>query len=277
MNYFLKKPLNRFNQSIIIFTFLFVSFYFCFPQNIYSQGSKKSKKEIPENMVLVPAGFFNMGSTKGFEDEYPVRSVWVDSFYIDKYLVTNSQFQKYCDETGRRYPQNPIWDTSYFLSRPNYPVVNITWDSAVAYAEWAGKRLPTEAEWEKAARGGTDTKYYCGDTLYQDNANFSGKAGKDKYRHTSPVGVFLPNPFGLYDMAGNVWQWCSDYYMSDFYWTTNLPNPEGPKKGTERVVRGGSWDSTYEYIRVSVRGKNAQTAKNSNVGFRCVVSVKDLK
>jgi formylglycine-generating enzyme len=236
------------------------------------ENTSAQNKPSPKDMTLIPAGYFNFGSNYGLDDEYPVVNVWVDSFYIDNKEVTNREYKIFCDSTKTPYPVNPPWDTAYFSRRPENPVINVTWDDAATYAKWAGKRLPTEAEWEKAARGGTDTKYFCGDSISGNDANYLGKQGADKWKHTSPVGSFPPNKFGLYDMTGNVWEWCNDFYLKEYYFTISAPNPTGPRTGSLRVIRGGSWDSTPEYLRVSLRGKNNPRLKNSNVGFRCAYS-----
>jgi iron(II)-dependent oxidoreductase len=126
------------------------------------------------------------------------------------------------------YEAPSYWNDSKF-NAPNHPVVGVSWDDAVAYANWAGKRLPTEAEWEKSARGGlVGKKYPWGDTLTHDDANYSGTGGKDKWEHTSPVGSFASNGYGLYDMAGNVWEWCADWYFNNYYANSLKSNPKGP-------------------------------------------------
>jgi formylglycine-generating enzyme required for sulfatase activity len=227
----------------------------------------------PKKMTLIPAGYFNLGSADGFDDEYPIVKVWIDSFYIDNHEVTNKEYKAFCDSTKRTYPPNPMGDTSYFSRKTEYPVVNVTWDDAAAYAKWAGKRLPTEAEWEKAARGGSDSKYFCGDSITGNDANYSGKHGTDKWNKASPVESFPPNKFGIYDMIGNVWEWCNDFYQKEYYFSITSPNPAGPKTSAVKVIRGGSWDSAPEILRSAQRGKLDPKLKNSNVGFRCAVSV----
>mgnify|MGYP000877767594 FL=1 len=245
--------------------------------SIANSQKKDIKKDITKDMVLIPAGYFNLGSTTGYDDEYPVVKVWIDSFYIDSHEVTNAEYKIFCDSTKTPYPPNPPWDTAYFTKKPNYPVINVTWSEAQKYADWVGKRLPTEAEWEKACKAGSDTKYFCGDTITNDNANFNGKNGKDTWENTSPVKSFSPNKYGVYDMIGNVWEWVNDYYQKEYYFTISDPNPKGPSKGTLKVVRGGSWDSSYEYLRSALRGKINPNSRHSNLGFRCAYSLKDKK
>ncbi len=191
-------------------------------------------------LVLIEGGEFMMGS-----DELPYASpahrVAVDSFYLGRYEVTNGLYRKFCDETGRRYPDNPDWDENYFLGKPDHPVVNVSWEDAEAYAKWAGGRLPTEAEWEYAARAGTTTRYYWGDRLSHDYLNYWGTGGRDSWRYTSPAGSFPPNPFGLYDMLGNVAEWVADWYGKDYYARSPFLNPQGPEKGTMRILKGSDW------------------------------------
>jgi formylglycine-generating enzyme required for sulfatase activity len=232
-----------------------------------------SQENVTKNMILIPAGYFSIGNNNGLNDEVPVVNVWIDSFYIDETAVTNAQYKIFCDSTKRPYPINPPWDTTYFVSKKNYPVIYVSWEDANAFAKWSNKRLPTEAEWEKAAKAGTSTKYFCGDTITGGDANFAGTGENDIWKHTSPVKSFPPNKYGLYGMYGNVWEWCSDYYFKDSYFLITSPNPKGIRTGNEKVIRGGSWDSSLKYLRSTIRGKNSPAKKNSNVGFRCAVSV----
>jgi len=222
-------------------------------------------------MALVPASEFLMGDSfnEGNSNERPPHTVYLDAFYMDIYEVTNAQYMKFMQATGHEAP-------SYLNDRdfndPNQPVVGVRWHEAVAYAEWAGKRLPTEAEWEKAARGGlAEKRYPWGDGLTHDNANFTGTGGKDVWSKTSPVGSFDPNGYGLYDMAGNVWEWCADWYSSNYYSVSPKSNPKGPDSGTYKVLRGGSWgDYFINDLRVANRSVLNPTNDSNNVGFRCV-------
>ena len=217
-------------------------------------------------MMLIPAGEFQMG---GYSyNEKPIHTVYVDAFYMDKYEVTNAQYKKFMDATGNKAPS--YWFKSEY-NAPDMPVIAVNWYEATAYAKWAGKRLPTEAEWEKAARGGLKNKKYpLGDSLSHDDANYDGTGGKDLWESASPVGSFSPNGYGLHDMAGNVWEWCADWYDSDYY--TRLPerNPKGPDSGVARVLRGGSWYYDPFHLRVSNRFFNDPMSTYFAVGFRCV-------
>jgi sulfatase modifying factor 1 len=218
-------------------------------------------------MVLIPAGEFQMGSNES-DDEKPIHTVYLDAFYIDKYEVTNAQYKKFMDATGQKAPPN--WNNSGY-NATNQPVVGVTWNDAKAYADWAGERLPTEAEWEKSARGGlVGKKYPWGDTLTYDDANYSGTGGKDIWSITSPVGSFAPNGYGLYDMAGNAWEWCADWYGNNYYGSSPKSNPTGPASGSYRVLRGGSWnDSDDRDLRTASRGYLAPSRPYFKLGFRC--------
>jgi len=223
-------------------------------------------------MVLIPAGEFEMGSNDGGDDEKPAHTVYLDAFYMDKYEVTNALYKKFMDATGYKAPE--FWNDQSF-NDPQHPIVGIRWHDAKAYADWAGKRLPTEAEWEKAARGGLVRKEYSsGDTLTHEDANYNGTGGKDKWEYTSPVGSFAPNGYGLYDMAGNVWECCADWYDSEYYAQSPKSNPTGPSSGSHRVLRGGSWNS-FDFtpsLRVWRRDLGDPMARLGSyvVGFRCV-------
>jgi formylglycine-generating enzyme required for sulfatase activity len=226
---------------------------------------------LTEDMVQIPEGWFLMGSPEGEgdSDEHPQHKVWVDTFRIDKCEVTNAQYEKFMKATGYGAPR--YWNDDR-LNKPNQPVVGVSWDDAVAYAKWAGKRLPTEAEWEKAARGGLVGKRYpWGDDISHDNANFSGTGGRDRwgYYQTSPVGSFPPNGYGLYDMAGNVWEWVTDWYDKDYYRNSPERNPKGPNTGDRRVLRGGGWFDDTGDLRCADRYLDEPSNTYYLIGFRC--------
>ena len=281
----------------------------------------------PEGMVLIPAGTFEMGSedAEARDIEQPVHTVHLDAFYMDVHEVTNAEFKAFVDA-------NPQWQkrsieaschddtlrlfrlhlldwigTDYPAGKADHPVVWVSWYAAMAYAEWAGKRLPTEAEWEYAARGGlVGKKYPRGDTITDADANY-GKNVSDTTLYfdgcaliaqknydknagdTTPVGTYPANGYGLYDMAGNVWEWCLDAYDEDFYAASdNSRNPiagemtiqelrenfttilDDPPNYPSRMFRGGSRKAPAQFLRVAGRGMGESTCTNADLGFRCV-------
>ncbi|MEW6542500.1 MAG: SUMF1/EgtB/PvdO family nonheme iron enzyme [Nitrospirota bacterium] len=266
-------------------------------------------------MLLIPAGEFLMGSTEGEADEQPVHRVTLDAFYLDKYEVTNRLFQKFVRETGYEttaekegkawaYVHDDKWtevsganwrkpeggETVFVSNRDEHPVVSVSWYDAEAYCRWAGKRLPTEAEFEYANRGGTQTTYWWGDGNPGSRrvANIADRTNKqrfpgrpwpimdgydDGYGRTAPVGSFDPNPFGLHDTTGNVWEWTADWYGKDYYERSSQRNPTGPSNGKSRVLRGGSWYDEPVIVRSALRFWIQPANRNDVIGFRCVQDV----
>jgi len=258
-------------------------------------------------MVLIPGGAFQMGIEESraifpYEKNFnPVRTVYVDSFYIDVYEVTNAQYRKFIEATGHPLPKYPgpnsealereyphPWNDPRF-NAPNQPVVGVSWYDAVAYCQWAGKRLPTEAEWEKAARGKLIGKLYTwGDRKplcaayefckYEDTPERERSELVDRFGcppSASPVGDFMPNGYGLYDMAGNVWEWCLNEYKggpwatSQKVWSTfiQIGVTQPPRYF---AVCGGSWRSDADEVRVTARDLLLAHGTYNDVGFRCV-------
>jgi iron(II)-dependent oxidoreductase len=216
--------------------------------------------------VLIEGGEFVMGS-KSKGDNNPAHRVKLDRFLINKYEVTNAQYFEFCRATGHRQPE--FWGMSKYRSGPDYPdhpVIGVSWQDAVKYAKWAGGRLPTEAEWEYAARGGLAGKDYPnGDTLSPADGNYwHSKSGG-----TVRVGSYQPNGFGLFDMLGNVVEWVQDYYDRDYYASSPVNNPKGPAEGKFRVIRGGGWHSGPSCNRVHFRNALPANWIDFNVGFRC--------
>jgi len=218
-------------------------------------------------MVLIPAGPFLMGSDTGRGDEAPAHEVDLPAFEMDKFEVTNADFAKFVEATGYKTDAEKAgvantWRT-YAQGKDNHPVVKVSWNDAVAYCQWVGKRLPTEAEWEKAARGTDGRVYPWGDRYDPQKAN-----GKDRgIRGTTAVGSFAEgaSPYGVMDMAGNVWEWTADWYK---------PYPgstyESPYFGEKfRVLRGGGWFETAEFLRTTVRNAGTPETANDDIGFRC--------
>jgi iron(II)-dependent oxidoreductase len=227
--------------------------------------TKKGVSTIP-GMVYVPEGEFTMGTEKGEEDERPVHRVYVAGFYIDKYEVTNKEYKKFLTATGRRTPD--FWsDTD--LNKPNLPVVGVSWEDGKAYCKWVGKRLPTEAEWEKAARGTDGRRYPWGNKYSAKRANAYGN--QDGFQFTAPVDSLAAgaSPFGVLNMAGNVWEWCADWYAEDYYAHTSPKSPKGPSSGQLRVIRGGSWEDTAAALRITNRHAAEPDYSAYNLGFRC--------
>ncbi len=237
-------------------------------------------------MVKIPAGKFMMGSTE--EDrEKPVHEVTLSDYCIDKYPVTNGQYRKFCDATGRDYPPDPSFSgmPDYFTKNADYPVVNVSWEDAQAYCEWAGKRLPTEAEWEKAARGQDGRKYPWGNAgpdgsqcNYADKRSgfdWANQSVDDGYAQTSPVKQYPAgaSPYGVMDMAGNVWEWCNDWYSADYYKRSPAEGLRGPDFGSCRVLRGGSWSDLPVVMRCAYRYWDVPSYRYGSIGFRCAVDV----
>lgn len=258
------------------------------------------------------------------DGEGPVREVTIDSFYIDTTVVTNQQFAEFIKATDYKtdaeqfgwsfvfyallsekmkdtHPQvsaqTPWWCAipgakwsqpegadSNIDGRMDHPVVHVSWNDALAFCKWSGKRLPTEAEWEFAARGGLiQNKFPWGNELTPNGQHrcniWQGKfpaynSLEDGYLGTAPAKSYHPNAFGLYNMAGNVWEWCSDWFSRDFHITASSINPRGPVDGTAKVIRGGSFlchESYCNRYRVAARTSNTIDSSTSNMGFRCVV------
>jgi iron(II)-dependent oxidoreductase len=222
-----------------------------------------------EGMILIPAGEFLMGSDRG--EDSPVHKVYVDSFYIDKYEVTNAQYLAFCEATDHRLPM--LWGMAGFRCGPDYsghPVVSVNWVDAKSYAEWCGKRLPTEAEWEYAARGGLGgANYPNGYALTPSDGNYS----KSEKRGSEAVGGYPPNGFDLHDMQGNVVEWVADWYDADYYSSSPAENPEGPDAGKFKVIRGGGWHSGPSCNTVHFRNALPPGWLDFNVGFRCAKGI----
>lgn len=282
----------------------------CFAVALLStQGCQKSslsdeKNIVPGNMVLIKGGTFQMGTDDGMPYESPVHAVEIESFYMDKHEVTVAEFAKFAAATNYKTDAEKFGWSGVFnfetgewqrvdgadwrnpegkiAANPNEPVVQISWKDADAYAKWAGKRLPTEAEFEYAARGGLiGKKYSWGDELKPNGkpqanwwqGNFPDKnTNEDGFFSRAPVKSFAPNGFGLYEMTGNVWEWCGDWYADDYYVNSPGKNPPGAKNGDERVIRGGSFLCAENFCtnyRVAGRSHATPDSGLNNLGFRC--------
>ncbi|MEZ5344799.1 MAG: formylglycine-generating enzyme family protein [Pyrinomonadaceae bacterium] len=257
-------------------------------------------------MVLIKGGDFLMGSKEGMPHERPVHRVTVRSFWMDTKEVTVNEFAKFVEATGYKTEAEKFgWSAVFDLSKKEWtkgngatwrnpdgdggrlygdePVTQVSWNDANEYAKWAGKRLPTEAEWEYAARGGLNGKtYFWGDELRPNGkpvANWwQGKfpeknTEEDGFIKRAAVGSFAPNGYGLYDMAGNVWEWTADWYDPNYYANSPENDPRGPQSGQERSMRGGSWMCAENFCsnyRVAGRSSATPDSALNNVGFRCV-------
>lgn len=218
--------------------------------------------------IDIPAGEFLMGDnfSDGWIDEQPVHTVYLDAFKMSKYEITFEQYDIFCDETGRRKPDDKGW------SRGNRPVINVTWDDANAFCDWLSRKtgknilIPTEAQWEKAARGTDQRKYPWGN----NEPNCAGTNYDECRNRTMPVGSypFDVSFYGVDDMAGNVKEWCSDWYDGSYYSVSPLNNPTGPDTGTQRVHRGGSWKSTAEGVRTMDRDATMPDNFSARKGIR---------
>lgn len=275
------------------------------------------KNRYPD-MVYIPAGYVEMGSDQKdidramdifrevekkepirnwFDDEVPKHKAWVRAFYMDKYEVTNRDYMKFVRSGG--YRKKMFWSDKGWkwvgkkkiktpecmkddrFNNPDYPIVCINWYEASAYTKWAGKRLPSEAEWERAAHGDENRLFPWGnDFSSQDGYRANYHPGdvtqdKDGYQFTAPVTAFPRgiSPFGVFQMAGNVWEWCQDWYGEHYYAKSSPKNPSGPRTGSEKIVRGGAWLNSIISIRTVYRSYVDPKLRYSHIGLRCARSL----
>ncbi|HEX5733438.1 MAG TPA: formylglycine-generating enzyme family protein [Blastocatellia bacterium] len=299
----------------IIFLFLLSSTTLLASTACNTSASQPASQPAPEpeknaaEMIFIRGGSFKMGASDGFAFEGPVHEITVEPFWIDKHEVTVREFAEFIEATGyvteaESFGWSAVFDMESGEWNPingaNWrhpegpgskagevePVTQVSYNDALAYARWAGKRLPTEAEWEYAARGGlAGMKYVWSDQLRPEEKYLANwwqgdfpqtNTAEDGYPGRAPVGRFAPNGYGLYDMAGNVWEWCGDWFGEDYYRVSPATNPVGPVTGAERVIRGGSWMCAENYCqgyRVAARSHSSAESAMNNLGFRCARSV----
>ena len=257
---------------------------------------------VHQGMARVPAGSLVMGSDAGERAEFPPHRVTVAAFYIDRLEVTNAEFAAFVDATGHvtsaersgsgwhwtgrwhevrgadwRHPHGP---GSTIVGLDRHPVVQVSWRDAAAYCRWRSKRLPTEAEWERAARGAGDRTYAWGDAPPRDGERYRASYGSDAccrpddgdgHLHTAPVGSFPEgrSPFGVDDMTGNVWEWVEDTFAEDYYARSPARDPVNDTPGPRRVIRGGGWGNNPWGLRATLRHANPPDIGLSMVGIRC--------
>jgi iron(II)-dependent oxidoreductase len=233
---------------------------------------------VAEGMASVPAGWFLMGSDPEADrvagpQERPQRPVYVDRFEIDRYEVSNAHYLRFVMADKATVP--PYWQGDPFAEKmASHPVIGVTWHEADAYCRWAGKRLPTEAEWEKAARGTDGRLYPWGNELpgwLRTNIAHPGSKRGIRYPPLANVNRYDRgvSPYGVYQLAGNVAEWVADWFESDYYRRAPKENPKGPEQGTDKVFRGGSWNEDPEVARSAGRGSYPPDYRSYLIGFRC--------
>jgi formylglycine-generating enzyme required for sulfatase activity len=251
------------------------------PSPTLAAGATRVWKKDGTTMVYVPKGKFWMGSSDSdpyaLSDEKPQHEVYLDAFWIDRAEVTNAQYQLCVSEGWCDLPSklNSHTRDSYYnnLDFSNYPVIYVSWYQAEAYCRWAGKRLPTEAEWEKAARGTMGYVYPWGEGIACNYANYGSCVGDTSEVGSYPAGA---SPYGALDVVGNVWEWVADWYGSSYYISSPVQNPQGPDSGHRRVRRGGAWNEKSGHVRVTDRYYDGPSEVDANAGFRCIFSGEDV-
>ena len=229
---------------------------------------------VPDDMAVVPAGEFLMGTEDGLPDARPLHRIHLSGYLIDRYEVTNSQYRQCVDGGSCAAPR----DREAFddREREQHPVVNVTWSQARVYCQWAGKRLPTEAEWEKAARGTDGRRYPWGnsDTVIEQHRP-KGNEAKLTANGTGPVGTHISSasPYGIYGLAGSISEWVKDWYADDFYAVSSSRDPQGPLRGSFRVLRGAGWNEGLPELRSSYRGWDEMTYWGPTLGIRCAMDL----
>ena len=233
------------------------------------------ERPVPEEMVTIPAGVFIRGTNRGGFDEQPERRIELDAYAIDRHEVTNHEYEPFVAATGHRKagPPSRYAKNMARMRGVNQPVVYVSWDDADQFCRWKGKRLPTEAEWEKAMRGVDGRLWPWGNDPEPLAANWS--LAKDGYDVSASVGTFTrdTSPFGVVDGAGNVMEWVADWYGEQSYRDITTKNPRGPDSGVYKVLRGGGYTSTGDDVRITSRSKMVPDFRDETIGFRCAISL----
>ena len=243
--------------------------------NSPAMESSSTEKPLDEEMVTIPAGPFLRGTNRGGFDERPQRTIYLDSFLIDRYEVTNGQYAAFVKATGHRKagPPSRYAKNTARMRGVNQPVVYVSWEDAKAYCEWRGRRLPFEAEWEKAMRGTDGRLWPWGNVEIQDGANWARV--DDGFEVAAPVGSVRSDesPYGVRDGAGNVMEWVEDWYQENAYAESLDRNPKSPEYGTYKVLRGAAYTSAGSDLRITARSKMMLDFRDETIGFRCAQSV----
>ncbi len=280
---------NLMKTRIRFILILLVYFLSDYHVGSYAQVFKAKKITLNDsNLIFVEQGTFKMGDHKGEPDEHPQKKIKLSAYYIGKYEVTNAEYAAFLNEKGNQPEGNTLWinlngnwrnlncriyekDSQFLVEKgyEEYPVNFVSWFGANAFCKWKGGRLPTEAEWEYAAKGG---KYSKGKLLKEIERKLEDYAwfSINSLEHCHQKGKKLPNILGLYDIYGNLWEWCSDYYGSAYYRQKRGKNPKGPTNGDYRIIRGGSWTNSKEMMRISNRNALNPNTSRINIGFRIV-------
>lgn len=239
------------------------------PTQDFSMYKTKTGDE-GRDMVQIPEGPFTMGSNEGDPDEAPEHQVYLKGFYLDQKEVTQEEYLRFAKMTKRPIPRIEVFDDDQSkVLQPQLAAMSVSWDEAAAYCKWAGKRLPTEAEWEKAGRGESKKRYPWGNEFATNAANVDGS--EDGYKYLAPPGSFDAgrSPYGLYDMTGNVAEWVEDSYSEHYYKKSPFRDPKGPENADLKVVRGGSWRETEHNARLSKRFAAKHWRTDVTIGIRC--------
>jgi len=284
--------MNYFLFTILLNIIISFNGYLLICKNVLFTENKNNVK-LDSTLVFVEGGVFKMGSKNGESDEIPVHKVKLSDFYISKYEVTNQEFFEFLNEKGNKYENHAYWintdgkwrnlkcrikqkDSIFFVTEgyENHPVNFVSWYGANAYCKWKGGRLPTEAEWEFAARGGVETRH--GVSLQPRGNNIDKYAwySTNSNNKIHKTGTKNPNSFGIYDMQGSLWEWCSDWYDPTYYSKSKRKNPKNLSQTDYKVMRGGSWANDVTMLRITNRNALKPGINKINLGFRIVYDLK---